>query len=52
MADIYEIWKKSQPIQRLGTVEEIANAVAFMLSDECPYMTGTLLSVDGGHTCQ
>ena len=52
LADIYEMWKKSQPIQRLGTVEEIANAVAFMLSDECPYMTGTLLSVDGGYTCQ
>jgi NAD(P)-dependent dehydrogenase (short-subunit alcohol dehydrogenase family) len=52
LPDIYEMWKKSQPIQRLGTVEEIANAVAFMLSDECPYMTGALLSVDGGYTCQ
>jgi len=52
LADIYEMWKKSQPVQRLGTVEELASAVAFMLSDECPYMTGTLLSVDGGYTCQ
>ena len=49
---IYELLRKAQPIQRLGTPEEIGRAVMFLLSDECAYMTGALLSVDGGYTCQ
>jgi len=49
---IYELLRKAQPIQRLGTPEEIAKAVLFLLSDDCPFMTGTLLSADGGYTCQ
>ncbi len=49
---IYELLRKAQPIQRLGTTEEIGKAVMFMLSDDCAYMTGALLSVDGGYTCQ
>jgi hypothetical protein len=24
----------------------------FLLSDDCPFMTGALVSVDGGYTCQ
>jgi hypothetical protein len=27
-------------------------AVLFLLSDECPFMTGALVSADGGYTCQ
>src|SRR5262245_64058838 len=50
--EIYEMLRKSQPIQRLGTPEEIGRAVLFMLSDECPFMTGALVSADGGYTCQ
>ena len=49
---IYDTLRKAQPIQRLGTTEEIGKAVMFMLSDDCAYMTGALLSVDGGYTCQ
>jgi len=26
--------------------------VRFLLSDECPFMTGALICVDGGYTCQ
>jgi len=52
IADIYDMLKKAQPIQRLGTAEEIARVVRFLLSDECPFMTGALISVDGGYTCQ
>lgn len=33
---------------RVGRVEEIANVVAFMASDEASYMTGTDILVDGG----
>ena len=49
---IYDMLRKAQPIQRLGTPEEIGRAVLFLLSDDCPFMTGALLSADGGYTCQ
>jgi NAD(P)-dependent dehydrogenase (short-subunit alcohol dehydrogenase family) len=38
------------PMQRRGTVEDIAKAVAFFLSDLSPYVTGQTLAVDGGYT--
>jgi len=36
------------PLGRPGTSEEIANAVAFLVSDEANYITGVVLRVDGG----
>jgi NAD(P)-dependent dehydrogenase (short-subunit alcohol dehydrogenase family) len=38
------------PMGRRGTPEEIANAYLFLASDEASYVTGSLLSVDGGMT--
>jgi NAD(P)-dependent dehydrogenase (short-subunit alcohol dehydrogenase family) len=38
------------PMKRRGTVEEIANAIAFLASDMASYMTGALVPVDGGYT--
>ncbi|MBN1313281.1 MAG: 3-oxoacyl-[acyl-carrier-protein] reductase [Anaerolineae bacterium] len=38
----------SIPLKRWGTPEEIAYAVAFLASDEAGYITGHILSVDGG----
>ncbi|HXV60451.1 MAG TPA: SDR family oxidoreductase [Vicinamibacteria bacterium] len=49
---IYEMLRTAQPIHRLGTPEEIGRAVLFLLSDDCPFMTGALVSTDGGYTCQ
>ena len=36
------------PIGRLGAPEDIANAIAFLVSDEARYITGANLTVDGG----
>jgi 3-oxoacyl-[acyl-carrier protein] reductase len=37
-------------MRRLGTVEEVANAVLFFASDEACYITGQTLIIDGGQT--
>ena len=50
--NVYNDLNKIQPLGRIGRPEEIANAVAFLLSDENSFMTGSLVSVDGGYVCQ
>ncbi|MCB1805775.1 MAG: SDR family oxidoreductase [Candidatus Competibacteraceae bacterium] len=36
------------PLQRGGTPEEVANAIAWLLSDEASYVTGSLIDIAGG----
>ncbi|HIN75674.1 MAG TPA: SDR family oxidoreductase, partial [Rhodospirillales bacterium] len=36
------------PIDRLGTPDEVARAIAFLVSDWASYITGETLFVDGG----
>jgi 3-oxoacyl-[acyl-carrier protein] reductase len=38
------------PLRRLGTVEEIGHACAFLASEEAAYITGQTIVVDGGQT--
>lgn len=50
--EMQEIMLKMTPLGRYGTAEDIANAVAFLVSDEASYITGQTLSVDGGLVMQ
>jgi len=39
-------------MKRMGTPQDIANGIVFLASDDCPFMTGTTLFVDGGYNAQ
>lgn len=39
---------KNIPMQRFGTVEDVAKTVSFLASDNASYITGQVISVDGG----
>jgi 3-oxoacyl-[acyl-carrier protein] reductase len=39
---------KQIPLGRFGTVEDVANAIAFLVSEDASYITGQVLQIDGG----
>ena len=46
--EVQDAMLKQIPLGRFGTVEDVANAIAFLTSDEASYITGQVLVVDGG----
>lgn len=46
--DLIDYILELTPLKRPGTAEEIANAVAFLASEEASYISGQVLAVDGG----
>ncbi|WP_048602678.1 3-oxoacyl-[acyl-carrier-protein] reductase [Rubeoparvulum massiliense] len=45
---VLTMMKERVPLQRLGEVEDIANAFVYLASEEASYVNGAVLSVDGG----
>lgn len=46
--EMFETLSKTQPIGRMGKVQEISALIAFLCSDEAAFITGTNVPIDGG----
>ena len=46
--DIYKLWENNTSVKRLGSPQEIAEAVSFLASDAAGYINGHNLAIDGG----
>ena len=48
--ELFETWMEMTPMGRCGEPSEVAAAALFLASDASSYVTGSILSVDGGYT--
>ena len=46
-----DAYAKAIPLGRLGSAQDVADAVAFLASDKASYITGQVLAVNGGLYC-
>ena len=47
-----QLAKQRNPMGRFGTVDELSNLAAFLVSDGCPYINGEVVTMDGGEWLQ
>jgi NAD(P)-dependent dehydrogenase (short-subunit alcohol dehydrogenase family) len=45
-----KIWQDMTPMVRVGEADEVAQAVLFLASDAASYITGEVMTIDGGYT--
>lgn len=48
--ELFNVWMDMTPMGRCGEPSEVASAVVFLASSASSYMTGSVVSVDGGYT--
>ena len=48
--EVLERVRRAYPLRRIGSAQEVANAVVFLASDAASFITGQTLSVSGGYT--
>jgi NAD(P)-dependent dehydrogenase (short-subunit alcohol dehydrogenase family) len=49
--EVFNLSRQITPLGRLGTPEEVASVVGFLLSEQASFVNGTTIVVDGGYTC-
>ncbi|MDW3049402.1 SDR family oxidoreductase, partial [Vibrio sp. Vb1554] len=45
---VIQMMESKTPLGRMGSVQDIANGVAFLASDKSAFITGQVLKIDGG----
>ena len=49
--DVRKAYVSAIPLGRLGSAQDVADAVAFLASDKASYITGQVIAVNGGLYC-
>jgi len=50
--ELRQLYATKQPMQRIGTPDEVASAVLWLSSDAASFITGIALPTDGGHSAE